>query len=537
MELLDQTTRRQLGFDEVWSQIVPLSPLGRTYMRRTKAFAPGNWVALEAEFERLERICADLTKDAKVADDLGFLLRSARDISGTLQRSLEGVTLDEIEFYEVKKLLGLAEKIHLELERLGWHSLLPQPLDLCSECRDALSLGQGSSESFYLADAYSPRLAQIRSQRVECETILARYREHFDGELLQIAGRVLSADGEITVSTQDAVLIHQLEALPGLGKVQESQHFVTFRLQEEATILQVREELGKARGAEERCKNEVRKELTALVGEFAPRLLELLESLAALDFLLAKARFGAQIGGVRPRLSDDGTIRIRDGRHLLVEEEVRQAGQRYTPLSMQVGPGVTLITGPNMGGKTATLKTLGLLMAMAQYGLLVPATAMEFRPRQLIRSHLATAEIPQGLSTFAGEVVFFRDVINYCDEEALILVDEIAHGTNPLEGAAIAQAILEFLRGKRAITVVTTHFPSLARLEGLCHLRVKGLEREKLRDLEVGSLQRYMDYRLEVVLEGQGQIQTSDAAIVAEALGLQGPIVQRAKELTDQELL
>ena len=537
MEFLDIATRRQIGFDEVWAQITPLSPLGKARMRRTRPFTQEQNSDLEAEFDRLETICRALTKNSSIANDVGFLLRTVRDISGSLKRSMEGITLDDIEFYEVKKLLGLAEKIKLELTRLGWIELLPEPLDLCTECREALSLGQGSYESFYIADAYDPTLAQIRSRRARLESTLASSRELLDGKLIQAVGRFLSMDGEITVSTADREAIAQLEAIHEIRKVQENPSFVTFQFVEDGEMRQIRKALAEVRNNEESCKEQVRIRLTAVVGGFAPRLGGVLETLAFLDFALAKAKFSARIGGVKPKLSADSSIRIKGGRHLLIEEEVKQGGRRYTPLSLEARPGVTLITGPNMGGKTATLKTLGLLTAMAQYGLLVPAQSMEFSPREFIRAHLAAAEIPKGLSAFAGEVVFLRDVINQSGEDGLIMVDEIAHGTNPVEGAGIAQAILEHLCGQKAITAVTTHFPSLAGLKGVRHLRVKGLDREKLRQLEVDSLQRHMDYSLEVVQKDQDEMQTSDAAIVAEALGLDPLIVARARELSNRVLL
>jgi len=533
MEFLDRETRRQLGFDEVWSKIAPVSSLGRARMRRATPFTSEQYSDLEAEYDRLQRMADDLSKNPKIADDLGFLLRSAKDISGSLKRSMEGAILDDIEFYEVKKLLGLVEKINFELEKLGWTTLLPKSLDQCSECREALSLGQGSYDSFYIADAYNPKLAQIRARRVNLESTLASYRELVDRKLIQAVGRLLSMDGEITLSTVDTAAVAKLEAMHELYKVQEKQNFVTFKLIEGEQMRRTREELEGVRSDEESCKEEVRTELTLVVGEFAPRLRSVLETLEFLDFALAKAKFAAKIGGVKPILSEDSRIRIQGGRHLIVEEEVKRGGQDYTPLSLEVLPGVTLITGPNMGGKTATLKTLGLLTAMAQYGLLVPAHSMEFRPRKFIRAHLATAEIPKGLSSFAGEVVFLRDVIVRSSEDGLVLVDEIAHGTNPVEGAAMAQAVLEYLHGQQMITAVTTHFPSLAGIRGLRHLRVKGLDREKLRQLGVDSLQRHMDYTLEVVLDGQEDMQTSDAAIVAEALGLNSQIVNRARELAN----
>ncbi len=529
MQFLDVETRRQLGFDEVWARITPVSSLGRAYQRKTTAFGPHEASELQQELQRLEQISKNIKDDPKIADNLVFLLGATRDIEGSLNHSMKGIILDDMEFYEVKKLLSIAEKIQAELERLHWTFCLAEPLDTCRDCQRHLSLGQGGHDSFYISDAYSDELARTRQERIRLEGTLADFRAAVDGQLIQAIGRILSMHGEITVSSKDDQKIAKLEAMAKLDKMQETPHYVTFRLHEDEAMHRVRERLTRVREAEEHCKQQIRVQLTTVVADHAPRLLRNLGQLAYLDFLLAKAKFALAIGAVKPNLSSTSTIHIEDGRHLLVEEEVVKAGYAYTPLCVEITSGVTLITGPNMGGKTASLKTVGLLTALAQYGLMVPAHFMEFEPRRFIRAHLTSAEIPKGLSAFAAEVVFLRDVIEKSGEAGLILVDEIAHGTNPMEGAGLAQAIIEALSKKASVTVITTHYPSLARVAGIYHLRVRGLDLDSLDRVPGGSLQQYMDYRLELA----DSIRTlkSDAVVVAQALGLEGPIISRAQEL------
>ena len=532
MQFLDAETRRQLGFDDIWSRIRPVSPLGRSWMRKATAFTQDQSDDLMQELNRLEGISVHLKRDPSMAENLSFLLSTVRDIGGSLNRSMQGITLDDMEFYEVKKLLMIVGKIQVELERLGWTTFLPAPFDRCIECKEALGVGQGGHASFYLADAYDEQLARVRKERAHLERVLAEFRASVDSEMIQAVGRILSMNGDIAVSTKDKEMISRLEAMMELEKVQETSDCVTFQLVEDERMDQVRQTLSQIREEEERIKHQVRVKLTCLMADYGPRLRGVLEQVAFFDVLLAKAKFAAEIDGVKPQLCEDSTVHIDKGRHPLVEEEVTQGGHDYTPLCLEVSSGVTLITGPNMGGKTASLKTTGLLVAMAQYGLMVPASSMEFRPRQFVRAHLAAAEIPRGLSAFAGEVVFLRDVIEGSDGDGLILVDEIAHGTNPVEGAGVARAVLEYLNQKPTITVVTTHYPSLAQLENIAHLRVRGLDKGKLGQGQIDSLQRYMDYSLEVV--GPGRPPRSDAVIVADALGLNSMIIKRAKELLEK---
>lgn len=538
MQFLDAETRAQLGFDEVWSRIAPVSAQGRAYHRKAKAFLPNQSADLEKEWDRVNQICARLCTDTKAASELNYLLGTLRDISAIINRSIEGLTLDDVEFYEVKKLLRTTEKIQAELERLGWETLLPTPLDLCVECKNALSKGQGQHDSFYLSDAYDENLTAIRKERFALECAWNTFRSSVESKVIEASGRILSMDDEITVSTSAASKIMQLETISDLGKVRETPEFVTFRLQEDETVSQVKRNLALARTWEEGCKQTIRERLTKIVQKSGERLLATVEQLGFLDLLLAKAIFCAEIGGVRPQLSAE--LCIQGGRHLLLEEELKQRDRAYTPLNIVLNQGVTLITGPNMGGKTASLKTIGLLTAMAQFGLLVPAISLTFTPLKFIVAHLTDAAIPKGLSAFAGEIAFLREAIKARGQNALILVDEIAHGTNPLEGACIAQAIMEKLQAAPAVIVITTHYPSLARVEGIKHLRVKGLDKNRLQRSwqELGqnkeeALHSFMDYDLE---EGSlDQPFLSDAAVVAEAMGLDRDIIIRAKELLGRE--
>ncbi|HHT89805.1 MAG: hypothetical protein QM451_13285 [Bacillota bacterium] len=530
MQFLDTQTRNQLGFDQVWSRLEPVSPLGRARQRRAVAFAPEDREGLQAELERVEQICLALQSDPKAADGLRYLLGMVRDIRGCLERSRQGSVLDDVEFYAIKKLLLIVEQIQTELERLGWE-FLPS-LDLVLECRQALSAGQGREDSFYLADAYDEELARIRRERVRLEGIIADFRRSVENKILQSVGRTLTMDGNIAVSRTDRDALRQLEAIEELEQVRTTPDALTFALVEDAGMQQIRRDLRQSREEEEACKQAIRVRLTECVAALAPRILSVLERLGYLDLLLAKGKLSFAMGGIRPSLCQDSCLRIKNGRHPLLEEEVEQRGYTYTPLCVNVCRGVTIITGPNMGGKTASLKMIGLLAALAQHGLLVPAASMEFSPRRFIRAHLTAAQIPRGLSAFAGEIAFLGRALEQGHGEGLILVDEIAHGTGPAEGAAIAQAIAEELNRQSSITVITTHYPSLACMEGVVHLRVRGLGSDPLQQGDLHTLQRRMDYRLEET-GPQGAIWSS-AALVAEAMGLDRKVIARARELQEK---
>ena len=176
MQFLDAETRRELGFDDVWLRIRPVSPLGRAQQRQAEAYLPERASELEAALSRLEDAAARLRADTHAAHNLLYFLSNLRDITTIIERCARGDVLDDAELYEVKRLLLIAAEIQAELERLGWMGLLPAPVDLCAACLEALSVGQGRQTSFYIADAYDGELAAVRRRRIELEEQLAGFR-------------------------------------------------------------------------------------------------------------------------------------------------------------------------------------------------------------------------------------------------------------------------------------------------------------------------------------------------------------------------
>jgi len=229
-----------------------------------------------------------------------------------------------------------------------------------------------------------------------------------------------------------------------------------------------------------------------------------------------------------PRLSPSGSIRITNGRHLLVEAGLRKKGKDYTSVSVSLNEGVALITGANMGGKTVSLKMIGLLQGMFQYGLLIPADDMETRLLRFIYVSAGDEQnIDQGLSTFGAEIKSINEALKKSVQGGLILVDELARGTNPHEGYAISAAIIEFLKKKPSFTVITTHFDGLV-TEGVKHLQVKGLRNLDYTKLDnTSQISDFMDYNL---IEIQGEVGIPrDALNISKIMGMPDEIISHAE--------
>ncbi len=199
---------------------------------------------------------------------------------------------------------------------------------------------------------------------------------------------------------------------------------------------------------------------------------------------------------------------------------------------------MSCITGANMGGKTISLKLIGLLSAMAQYGLFVPAKSMALGLNSYIKSSIGDMQsTDSGLSTFGGEIKVVEEAIKRADEKGLILIDELARGTNPVEGYAISKAIVMYLMNKKSITLLTTHYDNVADMENIQHLQVVGLSEIDFNTLKqninpdegMDIINKYMDYRLRPV--DRSKTIPKDAINIAKLMGLNEEILRIAEEL------
>ncbi len=194
--------------------------------------------------------------------------------------------------------------------------------------------------------------------------------------------------------------------------------------------------------------------LTKAVRKKSGDLQNIQEFLADFDILSAKTAFGRDLGCTLPEFSDAREIVIEDGRHPLLKETA-------VPVSFSCDPAVkaTVITGPNTGGKTVTLKMIGLFVLLAQSGIPVPAKEMRTGIFTSVYSDIGDeGSIEQSLSTFSGHIKNIRAIIADADEKSLVLVDELGAGTDPVEGGALGAAVLDYLISHNILTVVTTHF-------------------------------------------------------------------------------
>lgn len=262
-------------------------------------------------------------------------------------------------------------------------------------------------------------------------------------------------------------------------------------------------------------------ELSAECAQFREDIVQDYETLVALDLIFAKAKLSFRLDGQAPMLSEEGRVWLRRARHPLLDPKVA------VPIDIELGGDfdTLVITGPNTGGKTVCLKTLGLLCAMTQCGLHIPVMDGSCVP--LFRSILADIgdeqSIEQNLSTFSGHMVNTVELLARCDDGCLLLFDELGAGTDPTEGAALAISIIEYARARGAKVAATTHYAEL-KIYATTQAGVQNASCE----FDVETLRP--TYRLLIGIPGK-----SNAFAISSRLGLPEGIIADARSRVGQE--
>ena len=408
------------------------------------------------------------------------------------------------------------------------HPIGPPP-DLRPPRLDALRavLAPGrDGAGFYLADAFAAGLRGARAALADAEAAVDVRRE-------AIAALVRDAVGVDPVGDEFVVLRDVYDGpLPdGVRVVRETPTYRT------AAIVALAPERDAALARLADVEEGARRVLAERVAREADAVAEAARALGALDRRLARVAFAQRWGACVPELVSDRIV-FADATFAPLAEALAARGRRYTPLSVDLR-GVAVLTGPNMGGKSAALAAAGFQCACVALGVPPPAraAALPLLDEIVWIGGDGPEDRARLLSSYAAEVLRARDALAAASPRVLVLVDEFARTTGPREGRALLIAFAEALRERGAFALLATHFDGVAQAAGTSHLRIAGLgggglEAVRAHDLDAAldAIDAAMDYR--VVSAGDG-IGVSDALALARLLGLDESLVERARVLHD----
>ncbi len=446
------------------------------------------------------------------------------DISGILGMARKGRILSMRELLQVKTSLTITRtvKTFLSEEMPSGLKVIPE---LCSLLEPVPKLesdiGAAILSEDEMSDSASPELRRIRREiRNKNDLIKSRLQKMVSSG----SAKTHLQDTIVTMRNGRYVIPVKREYInlfPGMIHDQSSTGATLFV--EPQSVVNLNNELRQLESDEQAEITRILEAFSGRVAEHYHGLMNDQKLLSELDFISAKGKLSCLMDAREPKLSTDGHIDIRRGRHPLIPAD------KVVPTDVELGRKWTtlLITGPNTGGKTVTLKTIGLLQLMAQSGLHIPADeSSEVAVLDEIFADIGDEQsIEQSLSTFSSHMKNMIGIFESAGEGSLVLLDELGAGTDPLEGAALGIAELETLKEAGALVAATTHYTELKKYA----LSTPGVENASM-EFNVETLSP--TYRLRVGLPGK-----SNAFEISRKLGLSEDIISRASQLLGDEQL
>ena len=536
--LSKSTTRHAVGFVHVWDEIVPHTPYGAKQKKEFKPYMPGEEGALSEHFADMNALLEKICRNRSLTDSILTELCELKEIGASVAASDEQV-LSIPELFNIKGFLVHSRRLRTSLsEALG---SVPARYSL-HDTEDLLKEMDPSGEfldTFFVYDSFSEKLADYRKENRRIEAAIRKEKKAIRDKLQLEYGFFMTPKFELSVPRSDTALLQLARSLPELKRTSEDYMNILFELREtDATFALSAEQKDLAARIEE----EEFEVCRILSKEIAKRKGVLQENCAAIgrfDFDFAKCLYAAAHECVMPQILGDHRILIEDGRNLQVEDALKAQQRSYMPVSIELCDGVTAITGANMGGKTINLKMVAQCVLMAQYAMFVPAKRMETGLCSYIHVLIGDSQnVQRGLSSFGSEMEELKEMLDNAQPRSLLMIDEIASGTNPAEGFALTKSFITYLAKQPSISVITTHFDHAAAGAGVRSLQVKGLsgvDFDKLsRELSVANrrqrieiLGKYMDYRLQGV-ENTSSV-PRDALNIAKILGIYEEIIDEAQ--------
>jgi DNA mismatch repair protein MutS2 len=530
---MDSKTLRVLEYDKILGRLATFCDFSAS-AELAQALHP------TGDFEEAARWLAETTEARFLLSTHDLSIGGSHDIRPAAELAARAGVLEPQALLDIKSTLVACRELKKSFEHAS--DKAPQLARTAAGLPESFGLIDAItrvlSERGEVLDSASPKLAEIRrALRAAHERLMSRLQKYLTESAAKLQEPIITQrDGRYVIPLR-AEFKGQIKAIVHDQSSSGATLFV-----EPLPVVELNNQVRELELAQRDEERRILAELSALVGEHAVELKHGIENLAVLDLAFAKAKYAEAIGASGPLLHplpakpaplrerhqsaspdrpisadrESPTLNLLHARHPLLDPAT------VVPIDVDPKPGTValVITGPNTGGKTVSLKTIGLLVLMAQSGLHIPAQSDSELPCfDAVYADIGDEQsIEQSLSTFSGHITNIVHILRKADAGSLVILDELGAGTDPQEGAAIARAILSHLIERGVTTFVATHYPEL---KTFAH-GTQGVVNASL-EFDIQTLRP--TYRLTIGLPGR-----SNALLIAQRLGLNGEIIEAARQ-------
>lgn len=446
---------------------------------------------------------------------------TVRDMTNAIRRAEAGAVLNTLELLRVAELLRVIRSLE---EWRKKSASIETKLDMRFNMLSSNKYLETKITSSILSEDEVADTASHDLQDIRRKILIAssKVRERLDKIIHSTSYQKFLQDSIVTIRGGRFVIPVKAEfrtSIPGLVHDTSASGATVFI--EPMGVVEANNDIRILRSKEQAEIERILANLSAEVGSYADSMCKSYDILVQLNLIFAKANLAYKMKATAPILNSEGRIKIKKARHPLIDPEKVVA----TDIELGTSFDTLVITGPNTGGKTVTLKTIGLFSLMAMCGLMIPASDnSELSVFDDVLADIGDEQsIEQSLSTFSAHMTMIIKILQRANDRSLVLIDELGSGTDPAEGAALAAAILEKLRSMGVRLAATTHYDEIKRFA----LETNGVENGCC-EFDIKTLRP--TYRLLIGMPGR-----SNAFAISKSLGIDEDIISRAEELVSQE--
>lgn len=526
-------TLQHLHFLPIWEQLKPLTPLGEQKKAELRPYLPHEKTLWQEEMEHIKGLITRAEDRSKIA----MYVKGIIDITPILRAWEHGILPKRIDWFHITHFLQKGWRV---LTTSGWEvawSLFPDGSQ--QQWRQLLEMlkpheNDGEDESFQyeelFPDLFAPLLHELKALEQELQRHRIARREQVQREL----SFSLGLKSPFYISRKDEEKIKLLDTHPLLARVHETPFDIAYDWRIDETEAKLQKQREKCELALQQAEAQANQRLAERVMPYRSALLQWVDAFGRLDFLYTKACLSKSYDGVIPQWDDGDAIDLVGGIHPALQQLWAKDGVDFTPVDLSINRSeVAVIIGPNMGGKSVAIKTIGICTLLAQLGLWVPAERFTFSPvEKIVYIGGDHEQVESGLSSFGGEMQQVAQLFSgNRDNTLLALCDEIGRGTNPEEGEALAVALVTELGYLPWFSCFVSHYGAVAELNnvrlyqiiGLHDVRIDGQEKE----VALEDRLKQMDHRLQRVERGEVP---KVALTIAHWMGMPKSVIDHATQ-------